>query len=281
MSLKNKNIIITGAGRGIGRETSLSLANKGANLVLLSRTEAELKETFELIAACSTNSFVIPTDVSDELSVEKSFSLIQKKIDRIDVLINNAGVQSPIGPFHSAEVRSWKKNIEINLFGAIHCTHAVLPSMIKNGKGKIINFSGGGAVSPRQNFSAYGAAKTAIVRFTETIAEELKSYSIDVNAVAPGAINTKMFNEILDAKNLAGDEYVQALSKKSNEFNDVNDVLDLIGFLVSEDSNGITGKLISAPWDSWRDEKFQEQLRTDRDIGTLRRIDNKYFMKKI
>jgi 3-oxoacyl-[acyl-carrier protein] reductase len=219
-------------------------------------------------------------DISREDQVMQSFNEIIHRMNGVDCLINNAGVQPPIGQFHNTVLKDWKKNFDINLFGTVNCTFAVINKMIMQKKGKIINMSGGGSTSSRPNFSAYAAAKTAVVRFTETIAEELREYNIDVNAVSPGAINTNMLDEVIAADINAGNELFEAINRKENGGNDPGLAADLICFLCSDLSGGITGKLISAPWDKWNEKEFQELLRTNKDLAVLRRIDNKTFFKK-
>jgi NAD(P)-dependent dehydrogenase (short-subunit alcohol dehydrogenase family) len=279
MRLSQKNIVITGAGRGIGRQIAISASNEGANIALIARTSAELDETLSHLSKDGTHRSHI-LDIKELPSIETTFQKIFKEFGSIDGLVNNAGVQPPIGSFHQVSVADWIHNIEINLLGTMACTHAVLGNMIHAKGGKIVNLSGGGSTSPRQNFSAYGVAKTAIVRFTETIAVELQQYGIEVNAIAPGAINTKMLDEVLHMKDFAGAEYLDALKRKENGGNDPRVAADLVCFLLSSQADGITGKLISAQWDPWKTQEFQQFLRRDKDVGTLRRIDNKTFFKK-
>ncbi len=280
MILKNKKVILTGAGGGIGSVIADKLAEEGAAIVLIDLVQLALEETLKKIKVKSSSSFYIVTDISTERQVKTACEEIDNKIGDVDVLVNSAGVQAPIGNFYLNDLEKWKKNIEVNLLGTVNFTYHVLSSMMKKKKGKIINFSGGGSTSPRPALSAYAVAKTAVVRFTETIAEELKDYNIDINAVAPGAINTKMLDEVLQAGESSGKEYFDALKRKDEGGNSPELVADLICFLASEKSDGITGKLISAPWDPWINKDFQELLRTDKDFGTLRRIDNKTFFKK-
>ena len=280
MKLENKNIVITGAGRGIGREIAVRCAKEGGNIAAIARTETELKETIEIIKPHNSNSFYLTADISNKDSVTKTFSEISKSFARIDCLINNAGIQSPIGPFAQIDIEKWNYNIEVNLMGTVYCTMEAVKRMIVNRSGKIINFSGGGSTGIRQNFSAYAVAKTAIVKFTETIAAELIDHNIFVNAVAPGAVNTKMLDEVIESKELSGKEYHDALKRKEQGGTNPEIVADLICFLLSDDSDGITGKLISAPWDPWQQNEFRELLKSDKDVSTLRRIDNKYFYKK-
>ena len=280
MILKNKKVILTGAGGGIGSVIADKLAEEGAAIVLIDLVQLALEETLKKIKVKSSSSFYIVTDISSERHVKTACEEIENKIGDVDVLVNSAGIQAPIGNFYLNDLEKWKKNIEVNLLGTVNFTYHVLTSMMKKKKGKIINFSGGGSTSPRPALSAYAVAKTAVVRFTETIAEELKDYNIDINAVAPGAINTKMLDEVLQAGESSGKEYFDALKRKDEGGNSPELVADLICFLASEKSDGITGKLISAPWDPWINKDFQELLRTDKDFGTLRRIDNKTFFKK-
>ncbi|MBL7086946.1 MAG: SDR family oxidoreductase [Candidatus Cloacimonetes bacterium] len=276
MRLKNKNIILTGAGRGIGKLIARKLDSEGARLALIARTEEELKKTLHQLK--NNESFYKICDIANGESVINTFSDISRKFnDKIDVLINNAGVQNPIGPFIENDLDDWEKNLKINLLGSINCIKFILPYMIKSKHGKIVNFSGGGSTSPRPNFSAYSVSKTAIVRFTETLAEEIKEYNIDINAVAPGAINTSMLEEIIQSGKMAGHEFNEAMKREKSGGNDPKHIVELITFLSTNISDGITGKLISAIWDPWKDSEYQNTLRSDSNIATLRRIDNKYF----
>ena len=280
MLLKDKNVILTGAGRGIGQVIAEIFAEEGATIALLSRTKEELEETLGLVKSKSPLSFICVTDISDEKQIREAYSKIKCKFSSIEVLINNAGVQGPIGKFHENDFQTWEQNIHINLFGTALLTHLVLPEMIRQMSGKIINMSGGGSTSPRPNFSAYAVSKTAIVRFTETLAEEYRDHNIDINAVAPGAINTQMLEEVIASGLLAGMELSDAKKRKNNGGNDPQVAASLFSYLASNLSDGISGKLISAPWDPWESDGFRNQIKVDKDLGTLRRIDNKTFFKK-
>ena len=147
------------------------------------------------------------------------------------------------------------------------------PYFNSKNEGKIINFSGGGATSSRSNFSSYAISKTAVLRFTEILAEELKGYNIDVNAVSPGSINTNMTDEVIDAGELAGNELDIAIRQKKEGGESTEKIVDLCRFLISEESNGISGKLISAIWDNYKDHTFIKRLKQNPDFCTLRRID--------
>jgi len=152
--------------------------------------------------------------------------------------------------------------------------------MMKQKSGKIINFSGGGAFNPRSNFSAYATSKAAVVRFTETLAAEVKEHNIQVNAISPGAVNTKMLEQVLESEpDVVGDEFYKKSIKQKEEGGDSPQLAaDLVLFLTSEKSYNLNGKIISAKWDNWRNwgKKEIEQIMKSSDY-TLRRIDNQYF----
>lgn len=280
MRLEGKNIVITGGGRGIGRTVAQRCVDEGAVVFLIARTFAELEETSESIRRAGGTAYFHACDVSDPDQVKRAFVAASSNCGQIDVLVNNAGVQPPIGPFAETDSTIWVRNLEINLLGTAYCTKAILPEMIARRGGKIINVSGGGSTSPRPNFSAYGVSKTALVRFTETLAAEVQGYNIGVNAISPGAVNTRMLDEVLSSGDLAGEEKVAAEKRKGNGGDDPGTAADLVAFLGSDDSNGITGKLISAKWDPWKQVWFQNRLRSDKDFATLRRIDARYFDRK-
>ena len=156
MRLKNKNIVLTGASGGIGKHIAHYCDIEGANLFLISRSNDQLNDLLLSLNNINNKSAYFVIDISDEEAVIDTI----KKIDilcegQIHVLINNAGVQSPIGKFSTNSLNDWKENVNINLFGTINMIHAVLPSMIDRQDGRIINLSGGGSTGPRVNFTAY------------------------------------------------------------------------------------------------------------------------------
>ncbi len=278
--LSNKVVVVTGAGRGIGRAIAIKCASEGASLALLARTGSELKETREIISGKGYRAQIYVCDIASPVSAAAAIEAARRELGRVDVLVNNAGVQPPIGPFSVVNLDEWKKNVSVNLFGTVHMTSSVLPDMISRKKGKIINLSGGGSTSPRPNFSAYAVSKTAVVRLTETLSVELREHNIDVNAVSPGAINTKMLDEVLQAGSLAGNEAADAGKRKRKGGDDPELAAELIAFLASDDSDGITGKLISAKWDPWKEESFRTILKSKTSVGTLRRIDIRNYFER-
>ena len=160
--------------------------------------------------------------------------------------------------------------MKVNLGGCFRCCSLVLPGMIERRSGKIINLSGGGAVDPRPNFSAYAASKAAVVRFTETLAAEVAAHGIDVNAIAPGAIDTDMLREGIAAGDAAGDEAEELRQIARQGGQDPDRAAALAVHLASAATDGLTGRLISAQWDDW--ENLDPRAVMETDLFTLRRI---------
>lgn len=247
MKLKDKVIIVTGGSGGIGSVISKFFINEGARVVIFDREKSVIK----------SGGFYV--DVSDYKSVNAGVVSVFRKFKHIDGVVNCAGIQAPIGPFVENDMILWKKNIEVNLFGTIHLCRAVAPIMVKQKKGFIINFSGGGATGSRENFSAYAVAKTGVLRFTEILADELKKYHIRVNAIAPGAVNTKMLEEVLKIGKRAGKVELESAKKRAKEGGASPELAaELAVFLASKDSGILSGRLVSAVWDDWKNWKKED-----------------------
>ncbi len=194
--------------------------------------------------------------------------------DRIDVLVNNAAILGPIGNVWENDWEEWQTTIRVNLLAPVELCRACVPWMIAHRQGKIITLSGGGATGPRPNFSAYATAKTGLVRFSEILAHEVSKMNVQVNCVAPGAMNTAMLQAVLDAglEKAGAIEYAQAVKRAEEGGALPQRAADLCVFLASPAGDSITGKLISAVWDPW--ESLPEHIDDlkDSDIYTLRRI---------
>jgi len=273
MKLKDKVAIVTGAGRGIGRAIALAFAKEGAEVVLASRTLSQIEETSEKVRALGGRAMAVRADVSKREDVENLVRSAIKEFGRVDILVNNAGVQGPIGPLVTNDIDNWIQTVHINLIGTFLCCRAVLPGMMERRQGKIINLSGGGATSSRPRFTAYGSSKTAVVRLTEALAEEVKEFNIQVNAISPGAVNTKMLYEVLEAGEAAGEKALAAARRQLETGGTPHEVVATLAvFLASDESDGLTGRLISAVWDDWQrmSERIPEIMSTD--MYTLRRI---------
>ncbi|HEY9718553.1 MAG TPA: SDR family oxidoreductase [Trichormus sp.] len=275
--LTDRTAIITGANQGLGKAVAGAFLRAGANVVMCARNEALLNSAHdELVPLCRNNQRLSFTraDVAKVAEVEKLIDFALSRHSAIDVLVNNAGVYGPKGCIEDVDWEEWTQAIEINLYGPMLMCRAILPHFKGNRYGKIINLSGGGATNPLPRLSAYAAAKAAIVRLTETLAHETLGCGIDVNAVAPGALNTRLLDEILDAgpEKVGDDFYARAVKQKDDGGASLERAAALCQFLASEESNGITGKLLSAIWDPWEDlPKHLSKLKCS-EIYTLRRI---------
>jgi len=277
MKLEGKGILITGASQGLGRAIAEACVADGANVFLCARSRQVLEQTRIAIAVKANPNQEILAQVADVSKPDQVASLVgeaKRALPRIDGLVNNAGVYGPIGLIEDVDWEQWTQAIQVNLMGTVLPCRHVLPIFRRQGSGKIVNLSGGGATAPLPRFSAYSAAKAAVVRFTETLAQETLGSGIDVNAVAPGALNTRLLDEVLAAgpKRAGEDFYRRALKQKEEGGSPLERGVALCTFLLSDQSNGITGRLLSAVWDAWRLLPQRRALLENTDIYTLRRI---------
>jgi NAD(P)-dependent dehydrogenase (short-subunit alcohol dehydrogenase family) len=277
MKLSGLNAIVTGGNQGLGFEIARRYLSAGASIAICARDREKLEKAAAELRASATAGqkiFHLGCDVSDEAAVNQFLAASIAALGSVQILVNNAGVYGPKGPTETVGWPDWKQAIEINLYGTMLPTRAVLPHLKQQGRGKIINLSGGGATQPLPMISAYAAAKASVVRLTETLAEELRPYRIDVNAVAPGALNTRLLKEILDAgPELVGETFYQkALKQRASGGTPLELAANLCVYLASAESDGVTGKLISAQWDPWRDFARHKDTLLNSDIYTLRRI---------
>jgi 3-oxoacyl-[acyl-carrier protein] reductase len=188
-------------------------------------------------------------------------------------------VYGPIGPTEAVDPTEFAATVQVNLLGTFHVCHFLIPLLKKAHRGKIVNFSGGGAAGPFPNYSAYATTKAAVVRLTENMALELQDCAIDVNAVAPGFVVTRLHQQTLEAGDRAGETFLQKTKDQIAQGGVPAEVpAELTVFLLSSASDGISGKFISAPWDPWAEEDFQAELRRNPDCAVLRRIDGRNFV---
>ena len=254
-------IAITGSSSGIGQFLADTLASKGHEICRLARSPQ--------------GGFSFKCDVGDWDAVHSCAEKIAAKWTSLDSLICCAGIQEPIGPAMEIDPVAWRKNLGVNLDGTFYAIRALYPLLKKSSaRAKVICFSGGGSTGPRPNFAAYGVAKTGVVRLVEMLASEWAGSPPDINAIAPGAIFTKMTEEVLSCgEKRVGQKEFESAARMSRD-NDVKlaKVLGLVEALLSPQTDGISGKLISAPWDPWQNlSALREELMLS-DIYTLRRI---------
>jgi NAD(P)-dependent dehydrogenase (short-subunit alcohol dehydrogenase family) len=269
-TIKGKSVLITGAGRGIGKRLAMGFAAEGAWVGLLARSQSELDLAKLEIEQAGGKALRLRADVREPEELAHAVERMQSTFGGLDVLIAAAAVQGPIGPFLSSKPKAWNETVEINLIGVANSCRVALPPMIEKRSGKIILISGGGAASARPNFTAYAASKTAVVRFGENLAAEVGDHNIQVNIIAPGAVYSTMTDEILRA----GEE--KAGRKETEDAEQVRITggvpaekqIALALFLASQRSNHISGKLIHVN-DDWK--RFeQENMKSE--LYTLRRV---------
>lgn len=273
--LAGKIAIVTGAGRGLGRAIALAYGKAGASVAVADCREKDVGETLGMLKEIGAVAHSTLVDVSDWNSVQVCVNEVVDKLGGVHILVNNAGVQGPIGPLADNSIDQWISTINVNLIGVFYFCKAVLPFMKRQGYGKIINLSGGGATAARPNYSAYAVSKAGVVRLTETLAEEVKDSGIQVNAIAPGAMNTAMLFETIEAGDAAGKQAYEEAQRQLQTGGTPLEIPTLLAvFLASDESDGLTGRLISAPHDDWQNWKVEDI--TDlmsKPWLTLRRID--------
>ena len=276
MRLHGRQALVTGGTRGLGLEIARLFWSEGANLIVVARDARELdrlREALQPQAAAGQVLDVLSADLSNDSGLRSVIEQMKRR-GGVEVLVNNAAIQGPIGKLWECDWQAWETAVKLDLLVPVQLCQAAVPAMLRRKKGSIINLSGGGAIGPRENFSAYASAKTALVRFTETLAAEVKSHGIRVNAVAPGAMNTSMMRETVNAgPERAGADYQHALQTMEKDSGaTARRAAELCLFLATDESAGITGRLLSAVWDPWQ--RLAEHIREieGSDIYTLRRI---------
>ena len=276
MKLAGRSAIITGASLGLGAAIAETFGAEGAALMLCARNPDELEAQRSKLASAHPNARIVThrADVSVRGDVDALFEATAKAYGRLDIVVNTAGVYGPMGSIDTIDWDDWVKAITINLNGLVYCCRKAVEAFKPQRYGKIINLSGGGATNPLPGISAYAASKAAVVRFTETLALEVKEFGIDVNAVAPGALATRLTDQLVAAgPERVGANLHERMSKLAKEGGTPLSVgASLCAYLASADSDGVTGRLIAAQWDPW---PFTDDVKTDidkSDIYTLRRI---------
>jgi 3-oxoacyl-[acyl-carrier protein] reductase len=261
----------------LGEEIAKHFVAEGASVFLCARSEHAVRAVEQQLSTAARNGQKVlarAADVSKRRDVDEIVVEALDAFKRIDILVNNAGVYGPIGPTHEIDWDAWVEAININLLGLVYACRAVTPAMIRQKSGKIINLSGGGATNPLPRMTSYAASKAAVVRFTESLALDLKASGIDVNAIAPGALDTRLLDQVLDSgPEMVGAEFYERMTKiKQQGGTPLSIGAKLVVYLASDESNGITGRLIAAAWDKWVTLHERAKDLDATDIYTLRRI---------
>jgi 3-oxoacyl-[acyl-carrier protein] reductase len=270
--LEGRVALITGGGRGIGRAIALAYAAEGARLSLSARTASELEETAQLVAERFGSEVITAVaDVSDRGQVEQAVSRTLEHYGAIDVLVNNAGNIGPVGRLWDNDADDWARTVSVHLMGTFYGCRAAVPAMRERGSGRIVNMSGVGG----PNMSSYDAAKTAIVNLTENLALELADTPITVNAISPGSIHTRMWEETRDLALAIGDTatYERGVQVTSGEGASIERAAELAVFLGSDDCGTLSGRLIRAFADRFEDFPRQANEIMASEAYLMRRVD--------
>ncbi len=256
-------ILISGSSSGIGRHLAEQLTADG-------------HEVWGLARSAQNAAFVTSVcDVSDWTQVKQARAALEQRWPSIDAVICAAAIQGAIGPAMQADPLAWSDTVRVDLDGTYFVIRAFWKLLRRSPRrAKVICFSGGGATKGRTNFSAYAAAKTGVVRLVETLAAEWRDLPVDINAIAPGAINTAMTRETVRlGPALAGTaEFASAQRQLEVGGQSIEKVAGLVEFLLAEVSNGISGRLLSAQWDDWKNLPARAAMLADGEIYQLRRI---------
>jgi NAD(P)-dependent dehydrogenase (short-subunit alcohol dehydrogenase family) len=275
--LDGRAALITGASRGLGLEIACAFLRAGASVFLCGRDSAALDRAMKRASAFVKPSQIIGSRHGDVSRPEDVSRIVGAALDccpHLDILVNNAGIYGPMGPIEDVAWDEWVHAMSVNVLGSVLMCRALVPHLKRLRHGKIIQLSGGGATGPMPNISAYAASKAAIVRFAETLAGEVKEYGIDVNAIAPGPLNTRLLDELLEAgpERAGRAMYERSVKQKQQGGASLERGAALAVYLASSESDGITGRLISAIWDPWETLATRRADLDATDIYTLRRI---------
>lgn len=272
-----KQILISGASMGLGAGIASQVVKEGASVMICSRNNDELSAfaaTLKSMAHKDARICYMCCDISKESEVDALKERTLQLLPDLHAVVNNAGIYGPFGAIEENDWESWKQAIAINLVGTVYFTRSFVPHMKSRSKGKIVAISGGGATSPMPMISSYAASKAGIVRFFESLAGELAEYNIDVNAIAPGVLKSRMTTELLSLNpEVVGEnihERVSQLEKDGEET--IKRAAELASYLCDSESNGVTGRLISAIWDPWHNLGSLKNELSGTDIYTIRRI---------
>jgi NAD(P)-dependent dehydrogenase (short-subunit alcohol dehydrogenase family) len=270
-------VLISGGNSGLGFSTAKHFLSLGHTTVICGRNGVRVSEAVSLLQRekdLDSKVLGFECDVTNYDQTRNMFLKILKENIQIKVLICNAGSIGPIDKFLNVDLDEWRESTEINLFGTVNLVKVFLPSMLESQGGRVIHLSGGGATSPLFGMSSYAASKAAAVRFIETLALEYSETDVTFNSVAPGILKTKLLSQMLDAgpDRIGKELFTKSSNKASAENDSTNLAIELIYFLAGSNSDGISGKLISAEWDKWSTWPLHIELLKNTDLFTIRRI---------
>lgn len=273
--LAGKRILITGGSMGIGYACAESCLQSGASVMVCARTEKPLADAVASFRAKGYERVSwYAADVSQLREVDALLEAFVKIYGGLDGVIHCAAILGPIGPAIDVAISEWFETIRVNLLGSFLVARQSSICMRGNaGGGRIVLLSGGGASGPFPNYSAYACSKVAVVRLTETLAQELLPLNIEINCLGPGFVITRLHSATLVAGESAGKEYLER-TKREIESGGIPPSVPAQAavFLLSDRAKGITGKFVAAPYDGWADWPKHLDVLKKSDVFTLRRI---------
>jgi NAD(P)-dependent dehydrogenase (short-subunit alcohol dehydrogenase family) len=274
IDLTGKNILITGGSLGLGYATAEACLQANGRVVICARNQGDLDAAVSRLKEQNYQNIIgIAADVTKHDEVEAALDKVEASFGSLNAVVHAAGIYGPIGPLTAVNPEEWFDAIRINLFGSFVVARQSCLRLQKNGGGRIALFSGGGAASAFPNYTAYACSKVGVVRFTETIAQEMAPDNIEINCIAPGFVITRLHQQTLAAGELAGEKFLEATKAQIEKGGVPASVgASTAAFLISDRAKGITGKFVAAPYDGWKDwPEHLEELKSS-DIFTLRRI---------
>ncbi len=274
MDFQARRILVTGGSLGIGLEVSRKLASRGGRVVVAARGIEAIEAALDTLEGGGHEG--ISLDVADPRAWEEAAVRIDAGGD-LHGLATAAGILGPIGSLEQLPAAALIETIGVNLVGTMLALQFALPRLRARG-GRAVTFSGGGGTSPLPRYDAYAASKAAVIRLTENLAA---GGEIEINSVAPGFVATRMHDGTVQAgPEAAGQIYYQRTREQLDGGGfPASEAAELVAFLLGPGAAGITGRLISAQWDPWREDEFRERLRSDSDLAKLRRIDEQFFTR--
>jgi NAD(P)-dependent dehydrogenase (short-subunit alcohol dehydrogenase family) len=272
--LADRRVLVTGASRGIGAAVAHLAAERGAAVTVLARGRADVERVAATLPGAGHSALVL--DVADEAAWQVAAD--DGAFAGIDGVVTAAAVLAPVGPLGSYKPAAFWATMRVNVLGTLLAVHHCRASL-EASRGAVVAFAGGGATSPQPRYDAYATSKAAVVRLAENLARELAGRGVRVNAVSPGFVATEIHAATLQAgPELAGADYFVTTERHLDAGGvPAARAAALTAFLLSDGAAGIAGKLISAPWDPWEQPAFQQRLREETDLATVRRVDDQFF----
>jgi len=274
VDLSNKTILITGGSLGIGYASAKACLKAGGRVVICARNPEIVKEAVEKLAGESEHARIkgVAADVTEIKDLEKALDLVESSFGPVNAVIHAAGILGAIGPVVDTDPVKWQEAIQVNLFGTFLTARQSCRRMEKHGGGRIVFFSGGGASTPFPNYTSYACSKVGVVRFTETLAEEVAPLGIEVNCLGPGFVLTRLHQQTLAAGPRAGKNLLKTEEELARGGVPASKGGEAAAFLISDSAKGITGKFMAVPYDGWQNwPQHLDELKST-DIFTLRRI---------